>query len=77
MAIRTVKIEFPFEKFLSVIEQLTDREKAILKGKLEKDWRNRFTVTLAQLRKKTAKFPPEEVEKNVKEAVREVRKLGA
>ena len=77
MASKTVKLEIPFQKLISMIDQLDQDEKLILKKKLEKQkittWQNRFGKALQKLGKKNIRFSEEEVAADVKKAIAEVR----
>lgn len=77
MATKTVKLEIPFQKLISIIEQLDRDEKLILKKKLEKQkittWQERFGKALQQLGTKNIRFSEKEVAEDVKKAIAEVR----
>ncbi|HAM52050.1 MAG TPA: hypothetical protein DCP92_15690 [Nitrospiraceae bacterium] len=77
MATKSIKLEIPFQKLISIIDQLDPDEKLILKKKLEKQkvttWQERFGKALQQLGKKNIGFSEKEVAKDVKRAVQEVR----
>lgn len=77
MSTKTIKLEIPFQKLISIVDQLDDDEKLVLKKKLEKQqvttWQERFGRVLRQLGKKNARFPEKEVERDVKKAIAEVR----
>ncbi len=77
MATRTVKLEIPFQKLISIIDQLDQDEKLILKKKLEKQkvttWQERFGKALQQLGTKNIRFSEKEVAEDVKKAIAEVR----
>ncbi len=77
MASKTVKLEIPFQKLISMIDQLDQDEKLILKKKLEKQkvttWQERFGKALQQLGKKNVRYSEEEVAGDVKKAIAEVR----
>ncbi|MBU4320336.1 MAG: hypothetical protein L6246_10400 [Thermodesulfovibrionales bacterium] len=80
MATKTIKLEVPFQKLLSVIDQLTPDEKLVLKKKLQREkvstWQERFGRALQYLGKKNIKFSEKEVSKDVKRAIAEVRGIG-
>ncbi|MEK6528545.1 MAG: hypothetical protein AABZ36_06675 [Nitrospirota bacterium] len=77
MATKTVKLEIPFQKLISIIDQLDRDEKLILKKKLEKQkvttWQERFGKALQQLGTKNIRFSEKEVAEDVKKAIAEVR----
>ena len=77
MATKTVKLEIPFQKLISIIEQLDRDEKLILGKKLEKQkittWQERFGKALQQLGTKNLRFSEKEVAEDVKKAIAEVR----
>jgi len=77
MATKTVKLEIPFQKLISIIDQLDHDEKLVLKKKLEKQkvttWQERFGKALQQLGKKNIRFSEKEVAEDVKKAIAEVR----
>ena len=77
MATKTLKLEIPFQKLMSIIDQLEPDEKLILKKKLEKQkvttWQERFGKALHQLGAKNVRFSEKEVAEDVKKAVAEVR----
>jgi len=68
------EVEIPFNQLLTIVDRLPPKERIILRKSLDKSWEERFEATLAKLREKTKGFTPEEVEANVAEAVREVRR---
>ncbi len=77
MATKTIKLEIPFQKLLSIIDQLDLDEKLLLKKKLEKQkittWQERFGKALQHFGKKNVRFPEKEVVEDVKKAIAEVR----
>ena len=77
MPIKTIKFEVPFQKLISIIDQLGPDEKLILKKKLEKQrittWQERFGKALRQLGKKNIGFSEKEVAEDIKKAIAEVR----
>ncbi len=77
MATRTIKLEIPFQKLISIIDQLDPDEKLILKKKLEKQkvttWQERFGKTLQQLGKKNIRFSEKEIAEDINKAIAEVR----
>lgn len=77
MATKTVKLEIPFQKLISIIDQLNPDEKLVLKKKLEKQkvttWQARFGKALKQLGRRNIRFSENEVADDVKKAVAEVR----
>ena len=77
MSTKTVKLEIPFQKLISIIDQLGPDEKLVLKKKLEKQkvttWQERFGRALQQLGKKNIRFSEKEVAEDVKKAIAEVR----
>lgn len=77
MATKTVRLEIPFQELISMIEQLGQDEKLIIKKKLEKQkvttWQERFGKALQQLGKKNIRFSEKEVADDVKRAVAEAR----
>jgi hypothetical protein len=77
MSTKTVKLEIPFQKLISIIDQLGPDEKLVLKKKLEKQkvttWQERFGKALQQLGKKNIRFSEKEVAEDVKKAIAEVR----
>ena len=77
MATKTVKLEIPFQKLISIIDQLDQDEKLVLKKKLEKQkvttWQERFGKALQQLGKRNIRCSEKEVDEDVKKAITEVR----
>lgn len=77
MSTKTVKLEIPFQKLISIIDQLGPDEKLVLKKKLEKQkvttWQERFGMALQQLGNKNINFSEKEVAEDVKKAIAEVR----
>lgn len=77
MATKTLKLEIPFQKLISIIDQLDPDEKLLLKKKLERQkvstWQDRFGKALQQLGAKNIRFSEREVAEDVKKAVAEVR----
>ncbi len=53
--------------------RLKDKQQVQIKILSEDDWQRRFEKVLKSIRSKTAKFPPEEIEADIEEAIREVR----
>ena len=80
MATKSIKLEVPFQKLLSVIDQLTPDEKLVLKKKLQKEkvstWQERFGSALQYLGKRNIKFSAKEVAEDVEKAIAEVRCIG-
>ena len=80
MATKSIKLEVPFQKLLSVIDQLTPDEKLVLKKKLQKEkvstWQERFGRVLQYLGKRNVRFSEKEVSEDVKKAIAEVRGIG-
>ncbi len=54
--------------------RLKDRKQVQLQILSEDDWQKRFDRILKSIRSKTAKFSPEEIEADIEEAIKEVRK---
>jgi Mg/Co/Ni transporter MgtE len=77
MAIKSIKLEIPFQKILSIIDQLDPDEKLLLRKKLEKQkittWQERFGKALQRLGKKNIRYSEKEVAEDVKKAIVEVR----
>lgn len=77
MSTKMVKLEIPFQKLISIIDQLGPDEKLVLKKKLEKQkvttWQEQFGRALQQLGRKNIRFPEKEVAEDVKKAIAEVR----
>lgn len=73
----SVKLEIPFQKLISIVEQLDDDERLILKKRLEKrtasTWGEKFGGALKKLGKRNARFSECEVAEDVKKAVSRVR----
>ncbi|MBI5178384.1 MAG: hypothetical protein HZA04_03905 [Nitrospinae bacterium] len=80
MSTKTLKPEIPFQKLISMVDQLDQDEKLILKKKLEKQkvstWQARFGNALSKLGKKNVRFPEKEVIGDIKKAVAQVRAGG-
>jgi hypothetical protein len=83
MSTKTVKLEIPFQKLISIIDQLGPDEKLVLKKKLEKQkvttWQERFGRALQRLGKKNIRFSEKDAAEDVRKAIAEVRrceKLG-
>ncbi len=79
MLTKTDKIEISFRQLLSLIDQLAPEEKIIIRKRLDREevptWQERFGRALKLLGAKNKKFTESEVEKDVKMAVAEVRRL--
>ena len=77
MATKSIKLEIPFQKILSIIDQLDPDEKLLLRKKLEKQkittWQERFGKALQRLGKKNIRYSEKEVAEDVKKAIAEVR----
>lgn len=54
--------------------RLKDKQKVQIQILSEDDWQKRFDRALKSIRSKAAKFSPEEIEADIEEAIREVRK---
>jgi hypothetical protein len=80
MATKSIKLEVPFQKLLSVIDQLTPDEKLVLKKKLQREevstWQERFGRALQYLGKRNVKFSEKEISEDVKKAISEARGIG-
>lgn len=80
MTTKSIKLEVPFQKFLSVIDQLTRDEKLVLKKKLQKEkvstWQEGFGTVLQYLGKRNVRFSEKEVSEDIKKAIAEVRGIG-
>lgn len=77
MTTRTIKVEIPFQRLLTVIDQLTLDEKLVIKKRLERGktatWQERFGNVLRYLGDKNKRFSEKEVAEDVKRAITEVR----
>ena len=73
MATKSIKLEIPFQKILSIIDQLDPDEKLLLRKKLEKQkittWQERFGKALQRLGKKNIRYSEKEVAEDVKKAI--------
>jgi len=58
----------PMEKI-----QVKEHEKVTIKIISHDEWRKQFDRIIKKIHKKTAKFPPEEIETDIAEAIKEVR----
>jgi len=67
------EVEISFDKLLEAVDQLSPKEKVLLRKRLDENWAERFEATLKKLRESTKEFTPEEVEANIREAIKEVR----
>jgi len=67
------EVEISFDKLLEAVDQLSPKEKVLLRKRLDENWAERFEAILKKLRESTKEFTPEEVEANVREAIKEVR----
>jgi hypothetical protein len=80
MAAKTLKLEIPFQKLISMVDQLDQDEKLILRKKLERQkvstWQTRFGNTMDKLGKKNARVSQKDVMADVKKAVALVRAGG-
>jgi len=54
--------------------RLKDKQKVQIQILSEDDWQKRFDRALKSIRSKAAQFSPEEIEADIEEAIREVRK---
>lgn len=54
--------------------RLKDKQQVQIQILSDEDWQRRFDRVLKSIRSKTAKFPPEEIEADIAEAIKEVRK---
>jgi hypothetical protein len=77
MSTKTIKLEIPFQKLVSMIDQLDQDEKLVLKKRLENQkvttWQARFGAALRQLGKKNARFSEKEIADDLKKAIAQVR----
>lgn len=80
MATKVIQFDIPFQKLISVIEQLDPAEKLILKKKLESQkittWQARFGKALLVTGKRNARCTEQAVADDVKTAIAEVRRAG-
>ncbi|MBI3795296.1 MAG: hypothetical protein HY280_11320 [Nitrospinae bacterium] len=80
MSAKTLKLEIPFQKLISMVDQLDQDEKLILKKKLERQkvstWQARFGNVLDKLAKKNTRFSEKDVAEDIKKAVARVRASG-
>jgi predicted DNA-binding antitoxin AbrB/MazE fold protein len=53
--------------------RLKDKQQVQIQILSDEDWQKRFDNVLKSIRSKTAKFPPEEIEADIKAAIKEVR----
>ncbi|MCX5885276.1 MAG: antitoxin family protein [Proteobacteria bacterium] len=53
--------------------RLKERKKVQIQILSDDDWQKRFERALKSIRSKTAGFPPEEIEADIREAIKEVR----
>ncbi len=54
--------------------RLKDKQRVQIKILSDDDWQKRFDKVIKSIHSKTACFPPEEIEKDIQEAIKEVRK---
>jgi predicted DNA-binding antitoxin AbrB/MazE fold protein len=54
--------------------RLKDKQRVQIKILSDDDWQKRFDRVIKSIHKKTALFTPEEIEKDIEEAIKEVRK---
>jgi len=54
--------------------RLKDKQRVQIKILSDDDWQKRFDRVIKSIHKKTALFTPEEIEKDIQEAIKEVRK---
>lgn len=54
--------------------RLKDKQQVQIQILSDEDWQRKFDRVLKSIRSKTAKFPPEEIEADIEEAIKEVRK---
>lgn len=54
--------------------RLKDKQQVQIQILSDEDWQRKFDRALKSIRSKTAKFSPEEIEADIKEAIKEVRK---
>ena len=54
--------------------RLKDKQQVQIQILSDEDWQRRFDRVLKSIRSKTAKFSPEEIEADIEEAIKEVRK---
>ncbi len=54
--------------------RLKDKQQVQIQILSDDDWQRRFDRVLKSIRTKTAKFSPEEIEADIEEAIKEVRK---
>jgi predicted DNA-binding antitoxin AbrB/MazE fold protein len=53
--------------------KMKEHEKVTIKIISSDEWLKRFNRIIEKIHKKTAQFPPEEIEADIKEAIKEVR----
>lgn len=54
--------------------RLKDKQQVQIQILSDEDWQRKFDRALKSIRSKTAKFSPEEIEADIEEAIKEVRK---
>jgi predicted DNA-binding antitoxin AbrB/MazE fold protein len=54
--------------------RLKDKQQVQIQILSDEDWQRKFDRILKSIRSKTAKFSPEEIEADIEEAIKEVRK---
>ena len=54
--------------------RLKDKQQVQIQILSDEDWQRRFDRVLKSIRSKTTKFSPEEIEADIEEAIKEVRK---
>ena len=54
--------------------RLKDKQQVQIQILSDEDWQRRFDRALKSIRSKTTKFSPEEIEADIEEAIKEVRK---
>ncbi|MBI3398668.1 MAG: antitoxin family protein [Deltaproteobacteria bacterium] len=60
-------------KPLEEIPQIKEHEEVEIKILAHDEWQKRFNNIIEKIRKKTAKYSPEEIEADITDAVKEVR----
>lgn len=69
-------LEVPFDQVVRVIDQFTQEQKKYIREKLtpiNSDWVRRFYMLFEDVRKQTMKFKEEEINRDIENAIKEVR----
>lgn len=69
-----MQLEVPFDQIVNLMEQLTEEQKTSIRRKLSSgNWVRKLYEIFKDVREETKKFSEEEINRDIEEAIKEVR----